>query len=80
MSNPLSQSFRLPSLPYSERGQIHIADVRKIITSIEILLIITGLIRPVPQHETGEGRFSENSVSYSFVFYHCGTGSVRCEL
>lgn len=42
--NPLPQSFRLPSLPYSERGQIHFADVKKIFTSIEVLLFVTGII------------------------------------
>ncbi|GEB76743.1 TIGR01906 family membrane protein [Sporolactobacillus inulinus] len=42
--DPRPQSFKLPSLPYSVRGQIHFGDVKRIFTSIELLFIITGLV------------------------------------
>ncbi len=42
--SPKNQEFELPSIPYSEYGQIHFKDVKKIFTSIDILLIVTGLI------------------------------------
>ncbi|QLY82419.1 TIGR01906 family membrane protein [Clostridium intestinale] len=41
--NPLSKEFKLPSISYSNYGQIHFNDVKKIFTSIDILLIVTGL-------------------------------------
>lgn len=42
--SPKSQEFQLPSIPYSNHGQIHFKDVKRIFTAIDILLIITGLI------------------------------------
>lgn len=45
--DPRPQSFKLPSLPYSDHGQIHFGDVKRIFTSIEVLLIVTGLISVV---------------------------------
>lgn len=41
--SPKEQEFKLPSIPYSEYGQIHFKDVKKIFTVIDILIIITGL-------------------------------------
>ncbi|MBM7869147.1 integral membrane protein (TIGR01906 family) [Clostridium pascui] len=41
------QDFKLPSIPYSKYGQIHFKDVKRIFTSIDILLIITGLISAI---------------------------------
>lgn len=41
--NPLSKEFKLPSIEYSKYGQIHFKDVKRIFTSIDILLIVTGL-------------------------------------
>jgi integral membrane protein (TIGR01906 family) len=42
--NPISQEFKLPSIPYSKYGQIHFKDVKRIFTAIDILLITTGFI------------------------------------
>lgn len=42
--SPKAQEFKLPSIPYSNHGQIHFADVKRIFTAIDILLIITGFI------------------------------------
>lgn len=42
--SPKEQEFVLPSIPYSKYGQIHFRDVKKIFTSIDILLISTGII------------------------------------
>lgn len=42
--SPIDQEFKLPSIPYSKYGQIHFKDVKRIFTSIDILLIATGLI------------------------------------
>lgn len=41
------QDFKLPSIPYSKYGQIHFKDVKRIFTSIDILLIETGLISAI---------------------------------
>ena len=40
--SPKVQEFKLPSIPYSKYGQIHFKDVKRIFTSIDILLIVTG--------------------------------------
>ncbi len=42
--SPKGQEFKLPSIPYSEHGQIHFKDVKRIFTSIDVLLIVTGFI------------------------------------
>ncbi len=42
--SPITQEFNLPSIPYSKYGQIHFKDVKRIFTSIDILLIVTGLV------------------------------------
>lgn len=42
--NPKAEEFNLPSIPYSKYGQIHFKDVKNIFTSIDVLLIITGLL------------------------------------
>ncbi len=42
--SPSDQEFELPSIPYSKYGQIHFKDVKKIFTSIDILLIVTCLV------------------------------------
>jgi integral membrane protein (TIGR01906 family) len=42
--SPRAQEFQLPSIPYSKFGQIHFKDVKRIFTTIDILLITTGLI------------------------------------
>ncbi|MCT8975215.1 TIGR01906 family membrane protein [Clostridium sp. CX1] len=42
--SPKEQEFNLPSIAYSEYGQIHFKDVKKIFNSIDLLLIITGFI------------------------------------
>ena len=42
--SPRDQEFKLPSIPYSKYGQIHFKDVKRIFTSIDILLIVTGFI------------------------------------
>ncbi|KOA19813.1 hypothetical protein CLHOM_19020 [Clostridium homopropionicum DSM 5847] len=42
--NPKAQEFNLPSIPYSKYGQIHFKDVKNIFTSIDVLLIVTGLL------------------------------------
>ena len=41
---PGNQEFILPSIEYSKYGQIHFQDVKRIFTSIDILLVVTGLI------------------------------------
>jgi integral membrane protein (TIGR01906 family) len=41
--SPKSQAFRLPSIPYSKYGQIHFRDVKRIFTTIDILLIAFGV-------------------------------------
>ena len=41
---PGNKEFILPSIEYSKYGQIHFQDVKRIFTSIDILLIVTGLI------------------------------------
>lgn len=41
--SPKVQEFNLPSIPYSKFGQIHFRDVKRIFTSLDILLIITGI-------------------------------------
>ena len=41
---PNNQEFILPSIEYSKYGQIHFQDVKRIFTSIDILLVVTGLI------------------------------------
>lgn len=41
---PKSQEFQLPSIPYSNHGQIHFKDVKRIFTAIDILLILSGLV------------------------------------
>lgn len=45
--SPREQEFKLPSIPYSIYGQIHFKDVKRIFTSIDILLIVTGLISAI---------------------------------
>ncbi len=45
--SPKDQEFKLPSIPYSKYGQIHFKDVKRIFTSIDILLIITGFISAI---------------------------------
>lgn len=42
--SPKDQEFQLPSIPYSKYGQIHFKDVKNIFTSMDILLIMTGLL------------------------------------
>jgi integral membrane protein (TIGR01906 family) len=42
--SPKVQEFNLPSIPYSNHGQIHFKDVKRIFTSIDILFVIAGLI------------------------------------
>lgn len=42
--SPRQQEFKLPSIPYSRFGQIHFNDVKRIFTSIDILLIVTGFL------------------------------------
>lgn len=45
--SPRGQEFKLPSIPYSQYGQIHFRDVKAIFTAIDNLLIITGLISAI---------------------------------
>ncbi|WP_242960787.1 TIGR01906 family membrane protein [Clostridium peptidivorans] len=45
--SPKEQEFKLPSISYSKYGQIHFKDVKRIFTSVDILLIVTGLISAV---------------------------------
>jgi integral membrane protein (TIGR01906 family) len=42
--SPKVQEFNLPSIPYSNHGQIHFKDVKRIFTSIDILFVIAGLV------------------------------------
>jgi len=42
--SPKAQEFNLPSIPYSKYGQIHFKDVKRIFTSIDALLIVTGIL------------------------------------
>lgn len=42
-SNPKVQEFKLPSIPYSRYGQIHFREVKKIFTSIDILIVLIGI-------------------------------------
>jgi integral membrane protein (TIGR01906 family) len=42
--SPKVQEFNLPSIPYSKFGQIHFRDVKSLFTSIDILLVIAGLV------------------------------------
>jgi integral membrane protein (TIGR01906 family) len=42
--NPLPETFRLPSLPYSQHGQLHFADVKRIFTAIEVLTVLSGAV------------------------------------
>ena len=41
---PGNKEFILPSIEYSKYGQIHFQDVKRIFTSIDVLLIVTALI------------------------------------
>lgn len=41
--DPRAKEFKLPSIPYSKYGQIHFKDVKRIFTSIDILLIVSGI-------------------------------------
>lgn len=41
------EDFKLPSIPYSKYGQIHFKDVKRIFTSVDVLLVVTGLISAV---------------------------------
>lgn len=41
------EDFKLPSIPYSKYGQIHFKDVKRIFTSVDVLLAVTGLISGV---------------------------------
>jgi integral membrane protein (TIGR01906 family) len=45
--NPEDQKFELPSIPYSKYGQIHFNDVKRIFNSIDILLIVTGIVSAI---------------------------------
>ncbi|MEA5009051.1 TIGR01906 family membrane protein [Clostridium tyrobutyricum] len=47
MLSPKVQEFKLPSIPYSKYGQIHFKDVKRIFTTIDILLIITGFLSTI---------------------------------
>lgn len=45
--SPKEEDFKLPSIPYSKYGQIHFKDVKRIFTSVDVLLVVTGLISAV---------------------------------
>ena len=45
--SPIQQEFKLPSIPYSKYGQIHFKDVKRIFTSIDMILIITGIFSAI---------------------------------
>lgn len=45
--SPKEENFKLPSIPYSKYGQIHFKDVKRIFTSVDVLLVVTGLISAV---------------------------------
>lgn len=45
--SPKQQEFNLPSIPYSKYGQIHFKDVKRIFTTIDILLIATALLSAI---------------------------------
>ncbi|WP_415876018.1 TIGR01906 family membrane protein [Clostridium sp.] len=47
LMSPKELEFKLPSIPYSEYGQIHFKDVKNIFTTVDILLIVTGLFSAV---------------------------------
>ncbi|PRR76616.1 TIGR01906 family membrane protein [Clostridium thermopalmarium] len=47
LMSPKELKFKLPSIPYSEYGQIHFKDVKNIFTTVDILLIVTGLFSAV---------------------------------
>lgn len=45
--SPKEQEFNLPSIPYSKYGQVHFKDVKRIFTTIDILLSTSGLISTI---------------------------------
>lgn len=45
--SPKEEDFKLPSIPYSKYGQIHFKDVKRIFTSVDVLLVVTGLISAI---------------------------------
>jgi integral membrane protein (TIGR01906 family) len=44
---PTSQPFNLPSIPYSEVGQIHFKEVKNVFISFDILLVISLIITTI---------------------------------
>lgn len=42
--SPKVQEFNLPSIPYSNHGQIHFNDVKRIFTTLDVLFVLAGLV------------------------------------
>lgn len=42
--NPFSDDFHLPSMKYSNEGKIHFEDVKKIFVSIDIMILVFGVL------------------------------------
>lgn len=45
--SPKEEEFKLPSIPYTEYGAIHFKDVKRLFTSINYLLVITGIFSAI---------------------------------